>query len=710
MTSSTETTNPATDSVTSRENPSGREPQNVENGGVQFRQTGDASAAITSIAAQSVSQPDFLRRLATEMIAAFPVQSVAVTHPSWDVPMMLVSESSLADRLDGKRIGELLKSSTTAPSACDLPQRSSTESSENRTRGLHTRLSEQAAASCAILLVYDAGKTPDPAGQFRDLKRLAEYAKPSRSALSSLAAHGDAIKPTGGLATLEQQRALRHFHNDLDLTGTAYRIANETRRILSVDRVTVLLATRGRLRVESVSGVAVVDRRANSITAAESFAERVIVLGRPIVLPTSTPLPPQIAEPLDHYFDETDVAGVAVVPLYRPTDLAATEAGNADGNQLAAAMYTEDQATEAEPIAVLLLEFFSNDHPHDLTPAMREIGAEAAIALSNSMEHRRIFGLRFLKTMGDWFGGRNLPYTTLGLIAAAGLLAASMIIQVDHKVIATGFAEPASQQNVFARTDGIVKEIMVRDGQQVAAGDTLMRLENADLETSAETLSGETLTTSRRLASIGSMLLDPATDPKQAGRMAIEQRQLQSELASLQNQSRLVREQLSQLNVTAPIDGVVAGWQLKRKLSDRPVGRGNHLLTVVRTDGPWQLRLEIPDTDAAEVIRAREADGTLEIEFAAASDPESTYAATLDSISTAARRNQDGTNVVDAEATIQLEGDAAGHIRFNQFAFSNARPGVEATAKITCGRRSALSSWFGDVADFVHRNVLFYVR
>lgn len=706
MTSSTETTDPGQKPVPNRESTAQRNSRRAA------AVADDASADVTTLAARSSSQADFLQRIAADLADRFSVEIVAVTHVAWDTPMMLVSEPALTNRLDGPFIADLLRSSTTAPSACDIPLRTDSNVPQDRTRGLHVRLLDQ-NGSCAVLLVYHPADLPDVPCQIRDLQRLAMYAKHCRSVLKTLSVEANTTATSVSLATSTQAssaqatsasgRALRHFHHDLELTGTAYRIANETRRILAVDRVTVLLATRGKLRVESVSGVTVVDRRANAVAAAEEFSRRAIVLGRPIVLPSQDPLPPQIAEPLDQYLDETDVAAVAVMPLYRPSDYRAEDANVHDTNRLGAAIYTEDETNNTEPIAVILLESFSDDPPVTITPLMQEIGAEAAIALANSMEHQRIFGLRFLKRMGDWFGGRYLPYTTIAIITAIGLLAASMIIQVDHKVIATGFAEPSIQQNVFARNDGIVQQVFVHDGQRVTAGETLLRLENADLETNAETLSGEIQTTTRRLASIGSMLLDPATDAKQSSRMAIEQQQLLSELTNIQNQLKLVREQLSELDIQAPIDGIAAGWQLKRKLADRPVTRGDHLLTIVRDQGPWQLRLEIPDKDAAEILHALQNQDALEVKFAAASHPRSTFIAALDSIATAARRNQNGTNVLDAMATIE-----SGNTPFGSS--DDARTGVEATAKITCGRRSVLSSWFGDVADFINRNILFYIR
>jgi hypothetical protein len=98
----------------------------------------------------------------------------------------------------------------------------------------------------------------------------------------------------------------------------------------------------------------------------------------------------------------------------------------------------------------------------------------------------------------------------------------------------------------------------------------------------------------------------------------------------------------------------------------------------------------------------------LPVRFAVATQPESSYAATLTSIATASRKNEFGDHVLDATAHVSIAAsDAEGLDRFRP---DQVRGGADVRAKIACGRRSILGSWFGDVVDFAHRNVLFYFR
>ena len=654
---------------------------------------------VAAIASESVGQDDFLRRLASELRDAFQLDAVGVTHPNWQRPMVLLADSSGSKRLDADSVVRVLASATSAATACNVPVW--TEQDEQLTsRALHVRLGDTTDAS-AVLLLYGDQKTPTTIKQVGDLKSLAHYATISREMLlrwprATKSVEGRALAPTTAAMSIGDSRTLRTFHRDLDLKSTAYRITNESRRLLGADRVSLLIAKRGNFRMTSVSGVAVVDRRANSVKAAEQFVDRVAVLDRPIMLPADEPLPPQIQETLDRYLDETDIASVLFYPL-RPSGKASSKDSH---------LSELDDEPTGEPFAALLVESFS-DQRINVTPKVQEVAHEATYAIANSMEHQRIFALPVLKTMGDWFGGRRLPWTALALFVFAALLIASLVVRIDHRIIATGYAESTVQQHVFARSDGTVREVFVADGDRVEKGDLLARLENAELDSRLETLSGQIQTTSKRLASIASMLLSPSTDERQSGRLAIEKRQLESELDGLRRQLELVQRQQQELMIVAPIDGVVAGWQLRRKLINRPLRRGDRLLTVVELDATWQLRLEIPEEDAAEVMSAFEESSALAVTFAAKSNPGSTYAATLESIATAIRKTDANVNVVEGLASIRGDADSRA---FQAFYSSQARSGVEATAKITCGRRTVLGSWFGDVADFVDRHILFHVR
>ncbi|MEL6106679.1 MAG: GAF domain-containing protein, partial [Planctomycetota bacterium] len=283
--------------------------------------SGRIEGRVGMIAKASASQTEFLRRLATEFSEAFELDAVGVTHPDWDTPMILISANVTTSRIDGEGVIQILGSATSAPTACNVPIW--TDGRKVNSRGLHVQLSNQNGVS-AVILLYAHDRSPSTVEQVGDLKRLAEYAAHCRTAIAELP-DGSGSEPSRSQSnthaiSVGQNRTLRSFHRDLDLKGTAYRIVNESRRLLQADRVSLLIEKHRNFRMLAVSGVAVVDRRANAVKDAEHFANRVAVLDRPLLLPSDDPLPPQIQDSLDQYLDESDVASVLVYPMYLPRD------------------------------------------------------------------------------------------------------------------------------------------------------------------------------------------------------------------------------------------------------------------------------------------------------------------------------------------------------------------------------------------------------
>ncbi len=674
------------------------------------------------LADQSQDRSEFLRLLAAELRETLRVALVAVESVDWPAPMMLVAEERMSQAIDRTAIRSLLETAARSPIACDVPATSpSTGDGSDEVewvRGIRVELN-CSPDRAAVLLVYPQQLSPSASDQLRDLKTLQAYAQSTREVICTLPLDdgGSSLREGGSLETaltvssatsvLGNRQSLRLFHRDLDLGATAYRIANESRRLLGCDRVTVLVPRGGRHRALAISGVSVVDSRSNSVRSAERLSSSVAVMSRPLVLPSDQPLPPQIQEPLDHYLDETGVMSAIVLPLHSPD--AEIEREGIEEAEI------DPFHGSGELLGVMILEYFSGSAPPSVGPPMALVAAEATLSLRNAIEHRKVFGLPVMKAIGGVVQSSRFPMIAVAMLCAAAMVVAAAFIPIEHHVIATGTVQPQSRRQVFASVDGVVTKVHVTDGQKVEAGQPLFELENAELESRAETLAGEIQTASRRLASVRSVRLASEADAAQKSRLALEERQLESELANLRAQQEVVRSQQHQLTVTSPIAGTVVGWQLLRRLGDRPVSRGNLLVAIVDHHGPWSLRLHVPDRDAGPVLQAAEQDASLPIQFAVATQPQASYAATLQSIATAARLDESGEQVIDATAMVAVDDSADSRAdradrSFDSFRASDVRVGADVTAKIACGKRSVLGSWFADVIDFTHRNVLFYFR
>ncbi|MFG0254071.1 MAG: biotin/lipoyl-binding protein, partial [Rhodopirellula sp. JB053] len=518
---------------------------------------------------------------------------------------------------------------------------------------------------------------------------------------------------------MQVRAALRRFHDSLDPTATAYTIASELPRLLSCDRAVVLSAVRRNLRrpryrVTAISGSSVVDRRAPLVRSMNRLAEKVAVLGEPIVLPPTgagdpglspdSDLPPQIEDALEEYLDESGVLSVTVLPIYeRAASKDITKDGHSLDNDAESAVNAGvNTASDRAPLSILLLETFSAE-PHGISRGLVEVGKEAATAISNSRRYDEVFALPVRRPLAGLARAtvRNWLIAMVLLVGAAAV--AGWMIRVDHTVVATGVARPAQRQAVFSSVEGVVKEVLVRDGQSVSSGDVLVRLENAELTREAESLSGQLATSTQKLASLRAMQLVGDNDPRATAENAIEQGALENEIHTIGRRLEINAAMRDDLDIVAPIDGVVVGWRLDEKLRSRPINRGDRLFALVAVDGAWELDLNLDETKSGEVMTLHQCGESLPVRFAAASQPTETFHAEVSRIGGVARRRSDAVNVVDVVASVESESTPSLHR-------DGFHGDIDVTAKIVCPQRRLIDSLSDDLIAWFHRNVLFRFR
>jgi hypothetical protein len=143
--------------------------------------------------------------------------------------------------------------------------------------------------------------------------------------------------------------------------------------------------------------------------------------------------------------------------------------------------------------------------------------------------------------------------------------------------------------------------------------------------------------------------------------------------------------------------GRVLTWDIERQLRSRPLQRGQRLMSVARTDGPWLLEMHVADADVGHLLRAqRETGPELPVTFRLASEPGRVHTGTIKEVSQWAHpRGGEGTAVL---VTASVAGPSS----------PDARPGANATAKITLGRRARAYVWFRDLWEFVRIRAWFW--
>jgi len=158
-----------------------------------------------------------------------------------------------------------------------------------------------------------------------------------------------------------------------------------------------------------------------------------------------------------------------------------------------------------------------------------------------------------------------------------------------------------------------------------------------------------------------------------------------------------VREKQQQLRVVAPQRGQVVTWKVRDLLLQRPVVRGQGLLTLANPDGPWELELYLPERRLTHMQKARAGQKLLEATFVLSSHPGQTF------------RGQ----VVEVEQAAEVRGDEGNTVLVRVAVDKGQLPPLHdqttVTAKLNCGRTSIGYAWFCDLIETVQSKVLFWL-
>ncbi len=258
-------------------------------------------------------------------------------------------------------------------------------------------------------------------------------------------------------------------------------------------------------------------------------------------------------------------------------------------------------------------------------------------------------------------------------------------------------SSPEIRQDVFSWSDGVVENVLVIHGQEVKAGDIVAEMRHTDLDFEISRIKGERLTANARLATIER--LKPAaqrTDREQYRQLSAEEGEIKELIQSLESQLKILERKQSELKIQSPIAGQVLTWDVRSLLDNRPVSRGQILLTVADLSGPWVVEIRVPDDQIGHVLEARKTQGEdLRVEFLLATDPETTYTGKITEISMHTQPGQDDAAFVLITVSINKED------------IPDLRPGATVIPKIFCGEKPVGYVWFHGLIDAVKTYVLF---
>lgn len=411
------------------------------------------------------------------------------------------------------------------------------------------------------------------------------------------------------------------------------------------DRVAIGLVRLRRARVRAISNAVQISRAQPLVRNFAAAMEEALDQGRPLLWPDTTAA------------GETEAARV-------------TEAQAALAEHDARRMiYTVPMTIGERQIGALVFE------RHDgrrFQPSELEILEAVASTLSPLLEEKRnndrllpVKALISLHGLVAALIGRRY-FAWKAVILALALVAGTLFTaQVPHTVKAEATVEGVQLRQIAASFEGFIAEAPVREGDRVAAGDLLVRLDDREqalellrLSTQAEEITFE---------------LDRTVGEQDPAAAQI----LRARLQQIEAQRQLIEERMQRMRMTAPFDAMVLSGDPTRSVG-RAVSQGEPLLTIAPA-GEYRIRMRVAQTDAALVAPGQP--GKLRL----AARPDREMSVQVHDIVPVAEF-RDGRTVFFVEA------------RFLE-AQSDALHGLEGRARLEAGRRSIAAVWFGPFWD-----------
>ncbi len=489
----------------------------------------------------------------------------------------------------------------------------------------------------------------------------------------------------------------RLVHDNLDLRDTAYTIANEGRRLIECDRVSVAIAKGKTAKIKAISGQDTIENRSNIVAALNNLATKVIRSGEPLWYDgTTEDLPPQIEEAVEDYVDQSHGRTIAVLPIYRPEK-------TIQGDVLTARNVSPESRSRGPAIGALIIEQIETQLERSTLQGRADLVYEHSCrALSNSIAHSSIFMMpvwKFLDRATWMFRGSALPKSLaiLGLVAVATI--AAFLVPIDFDLKGNGALQPIVQKDIFAHVDGEIEKVFVVQGTEVQQGQPVVTMKNRDLEVEILNIRGQKAQALSRLNSIYYSINKGVGSESDRLQLQSEKAEVEQQLLNYDDQLKVLEMKNSALVRLSPISGVVTTWDVEKKLAARPVVTGQLLMNVADFSKDWEVEVFMPEKRMKHLDAAfsKATEGFLPCEFILKTDPETKHTGKLFPAAVHQRAEVHGEDGVAVKLRVipdTMEG-------------ISRRPGAEVIADVKCGKRSFAWVWLYQPIEVI-RTYLFF--
>jgi hypothetical protein len=516
----------------------------------------------------------------------------------------------------------------------------------------------------------------------------------------------------------------RTIHGSLNPVEVAYLIANEGRRLVDCDRISIGVRYSRKPRVEAVSGADVVERRSNLVQLMQKLFDRVIAWGEKLVYSGNKDegLPPDVLKALDEYLAESNSKVLVVLPLKDE----------------------RDKDTKRKPRAAMMMECFeSQQTPEQLVARLEVVGKHAAPALYNAVEHRRI-PMRFvwapLAKVQEGLGGKAKAIAALVCAGVAVLIALMFLVPYQLKMDGTGSLLPEERAVLYSPTKATVVDVAAQPNQEVVPGQNLVKLFDMDLYKQIADIEGQAKGAQEQLNVVDSTLNQSSTLTLDAKAELEMKRSDASEKLAMSNRllakfrevENIVPDDVGYLWLKAPeFPAARRGeegdkrptWTIltpdfRENLRRKPVDPRDPLLRLGNRQGRWEVEVRIPQKHIGQVIHAfdylKEQQGKeveeLDVDMVVRSDPTHTYRGKLrrDKIALQADPHKDDNNEAEPVvlAWVRIAGDDIPADK--QIPRDLQTAGTEVKCKVRCGTHRMGYSLFYGVWEFFYEKVVFF--
>ena len=390
-------------------------------------------------------------------------------------------------------------------------------------------------------------------------------------------------------------RLIAKFHEIDHSEKLATLVVDELAEIFQLDRVAICrIETKSKNRIIAVSHVQTIDHRSDSADQIRSVCGETLDADGVAWLPGNIDSASENLETNVPASEDTATDTTArLTPLFAASGMKSGSNQRDHGYRLAGFRLAGKQADSLQP-------FEQRELSRTIGQALRSM---QQIDLSRQSRWLRLVN----RSSTEGHPSLRLAKRIASFSVIATVIACIMIIPVPKTIEAPATLRAEDTQRIFAIGDAVVETIRVEHGQHVHAGDVLMTLSDSKLEQQITTLMGRrAILAEQKIRLTEDMVDSSASDFESYEEIQGQRSVVDEEIASVNQQLTLLQQTNESLVIRSDREGVVDAWQINKRLSGRPVNRGDSLLQVVSHDSAWLVDAEVSQSRIERVRRADE--------------------------------------------------------------------------------------------------------